>query len=385
MKRLLAFREGIRFTERMRIGWFLSLFLFAVRSLHAETPGDDTFGVVRGLIAPESPPPPFVDGKIEPRPGDTIVFLGGTEVMQEQFNGSFEALLTKHWADKKPKFRNLAWQADTVYRQQRPQYFYDAENHDKQPGSTPDQRKRTTADIIFVRFGKMESLDGAEAIPAFKEAYGKLLDRLTALTPRVVIVEPTPFFDVGPARSFAKVRNETLRQYNQASRDLATARKLPFLQLTNLGSVGLAESRDGIHPTEVGQVLAAVYLFAQITDPAPVPRPRGLLERDGGASGGVGGRVFVEQDVQLFAQITDSAPEPAEQKLRASIVEKNRVWLQYYRPTNWAFLYGDRQHVPSSRDHQDTEKRWFPFEIETALPIIKDLEKSIHEQAAQRP
>ena len=32
--------------------------------------------------------------------------------------------------------------------------------------------------------------------------------------------------------------------------------------------------------------------------------------------------------------------------LRDAIVRKNLLWQQYYRPSNWAFLFGDRQHVP---------------------------------------
>ena len=49
----------------------------------------------------------------------------------------------------------------------------------------------------------------------------------------------------------------------------------------------------------------------------------------------------------------------------------------YYRPTNWAFLFGDRQNVPSSRDNEDPERRWFVEEIERILPLIAETDKKI--------
>lgn len=58
------------------------------------------------------------------------------------------------------------------------------------------------------------------------------------------------------------------------------------------------------------------------------------------------------------------------------IAAKNRLWFHYYRPQNWAFLAGDRTNQPSSRDHLDPSKRWFPEELEKFVPLIdaKDAE-----------
>ena len=44
--------------------------------------------------------------------------------------------------------------------------------------------------------------------------------------------------------------------------------------------------------------------------------------------------------------------------------EKNALWLRYWRPTNWAFLNGDRVSQPSSRDDQDAAaSAGFPAEV----------------------
>ncbi|MEM7014091.1 MAG: GDSL-type esterase/lipase family protein, partial [Verrucomicrobiota bacterium] len=242
--------------------------------------------------------------------------------------------------------RNLAWQADTVYRQQRPLYFYDLKNRDKQAGSTHDQRKRVKPGLIFARFGKMESLNGKEALPEFRKAYGALLDEMIKLTPRVVVVSPTPFFAKGPAAALTEERNIVLAAYCLAMSELAQERGLHFANFNQL-EPNRPYSENGVHLNSAGQAETAKRLIQQLNDQGPETEFEG----------------------------------PKVEKLRQAVIVKNYVWHQYHRPTNWAFLYGDRQHVPSSRDHEDGEKRWFPFELERALNLIEKQEAKIYELA----
>jgi hypothetical protein len=74
--------------------------------------------------------------------------------------------------------------------------------------------------------------------------------------------------------------------------------------------------------------------------------------------------------------------DPAE-KLRQRIAKKNRLWFNYWRVQNWAFLAGDRTEQPSSRDHVDRTKRWFPAEREQFLPLIDAKEEEIWALAAK--
>ncbi|MCG8603256.1 MAG: hypothetical protein MI807_24145, partial [Verrucomicrobiales bacterium] len=87
---------------------------------------------------------------------------------------------------------------------------------------------------------------------------------------------------------------------------------------------------------------------------------------------GLGTGIALPQDD--FGRIV---PKP----LREAILEKNHLWDQYYRPTNWAFLYGDRQQVPSSRDHKNPEKRWFVEELNRIPALIAEKENEIWELA----
>jgi len=331
----------------MPLRFLLFAFLLSVTTAQAaKLVRDDVFGAIRGLKAEATAPAAF-GGEFEPRRGENWILIGGTNVVEMQFDNSFEALATLSWPEKGLKFRNLAWQADTAYRQQRPLYFYDDEFSDKAKGSTPDEREKVEAGTVFVRFGKMESLDGLGKKADFLTAYAGFLERLKQVTPRVVLVTPTPFFETGPAVALAKERNEVLAQYVDGIQKLASEHELLVIDLFGAIPANAELSTNGVHLSESGQLAVS----------------KAMIE-------------------QLGGQVQAGALASAEtKKLQETITEKNFLWLQYYRPTNWAFLYGDRQNVPSSRDHVDGEKRWFPFELEKALSMVGELEAEIHSQA----
>ena len=82
--------------------------------------------------------------------------------------------------------------------------------------------------------------------------------------------------------------------------------------------------------------------------------------------------------------IKDGAiPVAGLEQLRKLIVAKNKLWFDYWRVQNWAFLAGDRTNQPSCRDHRDPSKRWFPAEREEFIPLIEAKEKEIDALAAK--
>ncbi len=285
--------------------------------------------------------PPFPEGTsgpvFEPRPGETIAWIGGTEIIDLDLYGFLEAGMQLAWPGLGLRWRNLAWQGDTVYRQARPLYFY-TKAGDPQPGSIPDHRERTEPGIVFIAFGKMESLEGAERLPDFVAAYAKLVDELLPLTKRLVLVEPTPFFHSGPAANRAEERNIVLSAYVAAIERLAAERNLLFIRSDAEWNAGMSD--NGVHLNESGHLKFAHAIRDRI-----------------GASVRQGGNV-----------------SPA---LRDAIARKNLLWQQYYRPTNWAFLFGDRQHVPASRDVEKREERWFVREIDALPALIAGAEADI--------
>jgi hypothetical protein len=323
--------------------------LLAVILAAAPAGGGEPGPLRRSFAETASPAPPFPEGRFEPRPGETVAWLGGTEIVDLDRHGFLEAGFHLAWPGLGLRWRNLAWQGDTVHRQARPMYFY-TESGDPQPGSTPDTRERTEPGIVFVAFGKMESLEGAARLAAFREAYAGLIDELAPLTGRLVLVEPTPFFPRGPAAELAEGRNAVLASYAGAIGELAQERGLRFLRLP--AAAWDAEMSDnGVHLNEAGHRLFAAELLAAL---------------------GQG----QDQGQELRGSEAPAA-------LRDAIARKNLLWQQYYRPTNWAFLFGDRQHVPASRDVDRREERWFLREIDALPGLIAEAEADIRRYAAE--
>ncbi|HRQ88709.1 MAG TPA: GDSL-type esterase/lipase family protein, partial [Bacteroidia bacterium] len=267
--------------------------------------------------------------------------IGGTETLDMDRYGFVEAGVHLAWPELGLRWRNLAWQGDTVYHQARPLHYY-TQKGDSQPGSIPDHRERTEPGIVFVCFGKMESLAGEERLPDFVAAYAKLLDDLAPLTGRIVLVEPTPFFHSGPAGNLADARNVVLAAYAEAIGTLAKERNLLFLRAKAEWNAGMSD--DGVHLNEGGH------------------------------------RVFADALLDGLGAMRKPEAPPA---LSDAIDRKNRLWQQYYRPTNWAFLFGDRQHVPASRDVEKREERWFVREIDSLPALIAESEADIQRYAKE--
>lgn len=303
----------------------------------------------RSFATVETPVPAFSGGVFDPRPGETISFLGGTDIHEWDRHPDLELAFHLAWPDRGLHLRNLAWQGDTIYYQARPRFFYTRAG-DPQPGSIPDHRERTQPGIVFLGFGKMESLEGSERLAAFVKAYGDALDLLRPLTGRIVLVTPAPFFATGPASSLAAKRNETLSAYTEAIRMLAAERGLLVVDLFGPLSekADPAWTTNGVHLSAAGQREATAQIASQLQFPV-IP----------GAA-------------------TDSS---VVQSLRQAVGRKNQLWWQYYRPSNWAFLFGDRQHVPASRDPEDRDQRWFVREIDSLPGLIAETEADIHRYA----
>lgn len=300
----------------------------------------------RSLTVAASPAPPFTGGRFTPVAGETLVFIGGTDTCDQARHGFLEERIQTAWPDLGLAVRNLAWPGDVLTYQARPRYFY-TEKGDTHPGSVPDQRERTEAGIIFIAFGKMESLPGGTWST---DAYLTLLRQLRTRTDRLVLVAPTPFFPTGPAAALADDRNSRLAEIVADIKSIADAENALFVDLfTPLRkSLNPALSTDGIHLSESGHRVIAEQFAAQLAFP-----PR--------------------SEMQPSAELLQS--------LRQAISRKNRLWQQYYRPTNWAFLFGDRQHVPASRDPVERSERWFLREIDTIPGLIGETEADIHRYA----
>lgn len=285
---------------------------------------------------------------VAPRSRDVVAILGGSLMVAVERAAAVETLSTLAWPELKLRFRGLAWEGDTVDRQPREVNF---------PGPA-EWLRRSGATIAFVGFGQAECRQGEPGLMAFRHAYGGHLDELLKAMPRIVVVIPPPFEPKDAPLPDLAPRNPEFARYAAVMRELAAARGLPLMDL--LAAFERDRPRgswttDGRELSEHGhRWVASVWLREMgAADWAERAAAAGFWERD---------------DVA---------------RVRAAIVEKNRLWFRYWRPTNWAFLHGDRTEQLSSRDHRDPKVRWFPAEMEQYPPLIEEAEGRIESLASQ--
>jgi len=263
-----------------------------------------------------------------------IALLGGSEAVSVAEEGSLEAMLMLGYAAQKPKLRSLAWETDTVFRQDRPLNF----------GDLTLQLRRSEATCVFIMFGRQECLErGESGVEEFRVALGKIIETCKAVTPRLVIVEAAPFEKSPPPLPDLSAKNTALTKYNEVLRALAEKHGAFFAS----SGEGWNHQRtyrltsDGVNLTREGAREIGLRMLASA----------GSFER------------------------------PDVEALRPLIQAKNKLWHEYWRPSNWAFLYGDRTAQPSSRDHLNPQVRWFPKELEKYRGMIREKEEEIWKQA----
>jgi mono/diheme cytochrome c family protein/glucose/arabinose dehydrogenase len=239
-----------------------------------------------------TPPTPFKDRKFDLGQNEVVVFIGQENLVREAKSGEIESRLAAIFAAKNPVFRSMAWEADTVQEQWRDLNF----------GPWKGQLEAAGATTLILQFGQAEALQGSGGLARFKSDYHRLLDELGRHTPRIVILSPAGFM---PSRRLPDLTNpehrKVLAEYASAVAEIAQQRGLPFVDLTTVAQKEI--STDGLHLSAKG------------------------LE-------------VVGREVASALGLTDK-PELSE-KLRAVIVEKNRLWADCWRPANWSFVYGDR-------------------------------------------
>lgn len=276
---------------------------------------------------------PFKDGKFTLEKDEVIVLAGQENLVRDQKAGELESVLGTAFATQQPRFRSMAWEGDTVYEQWRDLNF----------GDWKAQLDAAGAGIVIAQFGQVEAFDGVKRLAEFKSAYHRLLDQFSAQTSRLVLVSPMPFEK--PLASHApelRLRNSDVKKYAEAVREVAQQRGAIFVDLfTPLSARGANQPRltdDGLHLNAEGLRVVAREIAQQ-----------------------------------LGASSSDADDLSA---LRNTIVEKNRLWFDCWRPANWSFVYGDRVTQMFGKPAQDAPSLRESFE--ERKPMVGAMDARIH-------
>lgn len=280
---------------------------------------------------------------------DVVALVGGGAWVAEQRDGYLETALRRTHPGYQLRVRNFAWEGDTVSTRPREVNY----------PSVPALLRRFGATVTFLQFGQSESYAGAAGLAGFRRDYQQLLEELAAVTPRLVLVTPLPFESKPPPGVDLGPRNGMLARYVDVIRALGREREVPVMDLflRHETSGAPAWTTDGRQLSDRGEAMAAWFLVQSVASAA-------------GAE--------AADPMGWFA-----APPVA--ALRTGVRQKNQIWMNYVRPTNWAFLAGDRTEQLSSRDHRDHSVRWFPGEMEQFVPLLQQAERQLdHEIPAAR-
>lgn len=302
------------------------------------------------LARPRRPArPPLPSGRLplEVIEGERIAFVGNSTAERMNLFGHFEALLHQRFPTKQLSVRNFARPADEVGNRQRPNAYTKLD----------DPLAAFGADTYLLFFGFNESFAGSAAIETFKADYAELIRELqthysrddTQAPPRLIVVSPIAVEPAGdPLLPDAAARNEVLARYRDATRDLATAQGLPFVDIfdatvaTFSAKPGRQFTINGCHVNELGDRAIGEALDRALFGPPTEPP---LAQ-------------------EAFA------------RLKAAVNDKSWVHLQDYRMLNGWYAYGDNR-------TWDTET--FPREFVKLRNMAAIRDRRIWDLAAGRP
>ena len=247
-----------------------------------------------------------------------VVLTGGTDMVHLQRAGYLETVLTDAFADVRPTFRDLSWEADTVFRQGSALERWREDGF----GDWDAQLERVGATVVMAQYGKAESMAGSDGLESFESAYNALIDGFLDHADQVVLVSPTPFEE--SASEFLpdlSHHNRSLARYVRATKKIAAERGLLFVDLFSDAEPDLTE--NGMHLKEaslqhVSETIATKLGF----------------------------------DVPSWDRLAT---------LHAAVVEKQRLWFDYWRPANWKLLHGDdstRRFTRSSHGYLTFREEW---------------------------
>jgi putative heme-binding domain-containing protein len=235
--------------------------------------------------------------------GDHLAFIGNTLLERAQEQGFFEAMLQQRYPKHQLVIRTLAWPADTIDLQPRPANFADLEQH----------LTHEKADVIFAAYGFNESFAGKEGVDDFKNNLRTFITGLKSKAfngkagPRIILVSPIANENVKGVAA-ADRNNARIELYVDAIDAVAREQKVGFVDVFSATREAMRDPNtdltfNGCHLNDKGYALFAATLFR-------------------GCFGGT--------------------PPEVKEKIRETVVDKNRQYFRRYRPLNTFYYTGGR-------------------------------------------
>ena len=204
-----------------------------------------------------------------------IALIGNTLFDRLRNFGHFEALLQQGHPNHQLILRNLAWSADEIDLQPRPDNFADTNQH----------LTAMKADIIIAAFGYNESFAGIEKIPDFEIKLREYLSSLKSAAyngvsaPQVILVSPIANENIEGVDA-GNINNRRLLAYTNAMQKICAKEQVGFIDCYLPISQSMKDSKgnltiNGCHLNEFGYLQLAKILYEGLTGNSPLPiKPR---------------------------------------------------------------------------------------------------------------
>lgn len=235
--------------------------------------------------------------------GDHVALIGNTLFERSQEFGHFEALLQQQFPQHELVVRHLAWSADTIDMQPRPDNFADTDQH----------LAHEKADVIFAAFGFNESFAGDAGLAEFRTKLTEYVASLKSKTfngataPRIVLVSPIANENVQGVPA-ADLNNERIAKYVAVMSEIAKEQQIGFADVfettkREMLSPGTHLTINGVHLNRDGDLLFSASLFRTVFGVEPPALNESVL---------------------------------------AAIVDKNEQFFRRFRPVNTFYYTGGR-------------------------------------------
>jgi lysophospholipase L1-like esterase len=361
--------------------------------------------------------------------GDHVVLIGSTLIEREQRYGYWETALTSQNPDKKITFRNLGWSGDTVWGEARAGFGSVADGY----RALVDHVRAEKPTVIIFGYGTNESFAGAEGLPKFKDQLNKLLDDLSTTKARVILMSPLQIDPKDWKYGDAAKRVQQIKDYSDAIKETAEKRRATFVYDIGLPFGPVFPLTDnGIHLIQRAYRFTAIGLLTALKQWGPKCQPielEGLVRKRshqivlpdapsplGQGTDGIAADSAVkvkglkpgkyeltidgspvrtvcietwlahpgptkgdyihdaaewsEGDKKIgITSVLDGPSLQQAEKLRQTIIAKNELYFNRWRPANVTYLFGFRKH------EQGQNAR----EIPQFDPLIEAKEKEIAE------
>jgi lysophospholipase L1-like esterase len=210
--------------------------------------------------------------------GDRVLFVGNSLFENDLLYGYLELALTTRWPDGQVTFRNIGWTGDNVFGEARSYFTNPPTPYELLMKQITDAKPT----VAFVAYGGIEAQKGKEGIPEFARGLDRLLDTLSKLGTRTVLLSPIPLFLKDNSS-----RNDMLAEYANEIARKAASRGALFIDIFNpMKELGKSAtlSDNGFHLNETGY-----YQLANLIDKQLGGSPRSVsisidVSKKGGAT-----------------------------------------------------------------------------------------------------